>query len=109
MNDSGSDSSTGSDAPPRSSSSTPPASTVEEETTPEPATATGSTPTEIPYECLSDQALDTITTIALPISAGLSYSEIATELGVGESEIATRMKSLRREIREWGDVTGFSF
>jgi hypothetical protein len=70
------------------------------------ATGPGTPTPEIPYECLSDEALETITTIALPITAGLSYSEVAERLEIPESEVSARMKQLRGEIRSWQD---FSF
>lgn len=56
-------------------------------------------PTTLRYDGLSNAALKTVVEIALPNACGLSYSEIAEQLGVPKYVLTHRMAALRRELR----------
>lgn len=54
----------------------------------------------IDWSGLSETALDTLQTIALPISLGHSNADIAARLGKSEAWVLKRMRELRDEIRQ---------
>jgi hypothetical protein len=64
-------------------------------------------PSEVAFSALSPRAKETLKKIAIPISLGLSYKEVAAQLTVlsptgtrpcTENHVANRMKQLREEI-----------
>ena len=53
---------------------------------------------KVDWEALSDPALWTIERVAIPLSQGYAYDEVATKLGLTKSFIRRRMTELRAEI-----------
>lgn len=64
---------------------------------------------DIPWEELSDESLDTIAEIAISVSNGYSYSEVAEQLGLERKDVASRMGKLRREISDLTDPPSTAF
>lgn len=56
-------------------------------------------PGEIDWTRLSERGQAILRTIALPISAGFSPGEIASELGTSTSWVSSRMDELRNELK----------
>jgi hypothetical protein len=65
-------------------------------------------PRDIDWEALSPRAKETVKKIAVPVSLGLTYKQVASQLSVltptgtrpcTESHVSLRMRQLREEIR----------
>lgn len=56
-------------------------------------------PEQVRWERLSRHGAWTLAHIAVPVAAGLTYSEVAQQLGCSVSHIAVRMRDLRAELR----------
>ena len=61
---------------------------------------------DVDWTRLSSGGRSTLREVALPVSAGATYSELAVRLGVTEGSIMQRMKRLRDEIRAQVGATG---
>lgn len=70
-------------------------------------------PAHVIWTALSPKAKATLAEIAVPVSLGLSFGEVARQRGLSEKEVAERMRRLRVEMyrqvtrdRGFGDKTG---
>jgi hypothetical protein len=61
--------------------------------------ATGELVREVDWGVLSDHGLETLRTIALPISCGLSYQEVAEQRGITHKAVSKALDDLAKEIR----------
>ena len=52
------------------------------------------------WGALSDEALWTVSRIAIPVACGLSQREVARSLGLKASFVAKRLAELRAELRD---------
>jgi hypothetical protein len=63
-----------------------------------PESSASTTPSEIDWTRLSPQAAWIVTYLALPMSCGLSLSEVAGQVGETPAWVQKRLKSLRAEL-----------
>jgi hypothetical protein len=61
--------------------------------------ATPGLPCEVDWGLISEQGLETLRTIALPIALGLSYKEVAEQRGVTPYFVSKALDQLAEEIR----------